>query len=88
VSKDLIRKELFDYTSTTLTLLGGYNTILFIINPSIIILVIITRATVAGAVEVAAVEAAVKDIITLLLKIITIIQEAKIIRVKIINPIN
>jgi hypothetical protein len=53
-----------------------------------IILVIITSATVAGAVEVAAVKTAVKIIITLLLKIIAIIIEAKIIRVKTINPIN
>jgi len=51
-------------------------------------LVIITSATVAGAVEVTAVETAVKVIITLLLKIIAIIIKAKIIRVKIINPIN
>jgi len=79
----LIKKELFDRTPTTLTLLGGYGTILFIINLSIIILVIITNETVTGAVEVNAVEAAVKVIITLLLKIITII-----IRVRIINPIN
>jgi len=88
VSKGLIRKELFDYTPTILTLLGGYSIILFIINPSTIILVIITNATLAGAVEVAAVKTAVKIIITLLLKIITIIIKAKIIRVKIINPIN
>jgi len=65
VSKDLIKKELFDYTSTILTLLGGYSIILFIINPSIIILIIITSATVAGAAEVAAVKTAVKIIITL-----------------------
>ncbi len=86
--KGLIRKELFDYTPTILTLLGGYGIILFIINPSTIILVIITSATVAGAVEVAAVKTVIKIIITLLLKIITIIIEAKIIRVRTINPIN
>jgi len=88
VSKGLIRKELFDRTLTTLTSLGGYSTILFIINPSIIILVIITSATVAGAVEVTAVKVAVEVIITLLLKIIAIIIETKIIRVRTINPIN
>ncbi len=86
--KGLIRKKLFDYTSTILTLLGGYGIILFIINPSIIILVIITSATVAGAVEVTAVKIAVKIIITLLLKIIAIIIKTKIIKVKTINPIN
>jgi membrane protein implicated in regulation of membrane protease activity len=84
----LIKKELFDRTSTILTLLGGYNTILSIISPSIIILVIITSATAAGAVEVAAVKTAVKVIIILLLKIIAIIIEAKIIKIKTINPIN
>jgi len=88
VFKGLIRKKLFDYTSTILTLLGGYGIILFIINPSIIILVIITSATVAGAVEVTAVKIAVKIIITLLLKIIAIIIKTKIIKVKTINPIN
>jgi len=51
-------------------------------------LAIITSATVAGAVEVTAVKAAVRVIITLLLKIITIIIEAKIIKVRTINPIN
>jgi len=86
VSKDLIKKGLFDRTPTTLTLLGGYGTILFIISPSIIILTIITSATVAGAVEVTAVEAAVGVIITL--EIITIIIKAKIIKVRTINPIN
>ena len=88
MSKGLIRKELFNYIFTILTLLGGYGIILFTINPSIIILVIITSATVAGAVEVAAVKTAVKVIITLLLKIIAIIIEAKIIRVRTINPIS
>jgi len=88
VSKGLIRKELFNYTPIILTLLGGYSTILSIISPSIIILVIITSATVAGAVEVAAVKAAVGVIIILLLKIIVIIIKAKIIRVRIINPIS
>ncbi len=86
MSKDLIKKGLFDRTPTTLTLLGGYGTILFIISPSIIILTIITSATVAGAVEVTAVEAAVGVIITL--EIITIIIKAKIIKVRTINPIN
>jgi len=85
VSKGLIRKKLFDYTPTILTLLGGYGTILFIINPSIIILVIIISATVAGAVEVTAVKIIIKIIITLLLKIIAIIVKTKIIKVKTIN---
>ena len=44
--------------------------------------------TIAGVVEVAAVKMAVKVIIILLLKIITIIIEAKIIRVRIISLIN
>ena len=88
MSKGLIRKELFDRTLTTLTSSGGYGTILFIVNPSIIILAIITSATVAGAVEVTAVKVAVEVIITLLLKIIAIIIETKIIRVRTINPIN
>jgi len=83
VSKNLIKKELFDRTSIILTLLRGYNTILFIISPNIIILVIITSATVADAFKVAAIKTAVKVII-----ILTIIIKAKIIRVKIINPIN
>ncbi len=86
--KGLIKKELFDYTLITLTSLGGYSTILFIINPNIIILTIVISATVTGAVEVTAVKTAVGVIIILLLKIITIIIEAKIIKVKIINPIN
>jgi len=85
VSKDLIKKELFDRTPITLTLLGGYYIILFIISINIIILTIITRATIAGAFRVIIVKTAVKII---LLKIITIIIEAKIIRVKIINLIN
>ncbi len=86
MSKDLIRKGLFNRTPTILTLLGGYGTILFIISPSIIILAIIINTTVTGAVEVAAVEAAVGA--KIILKIITIIIKAKIIRVKIINPIS
>jgi len=52
-------------------------------------LIIITSAPVASAVKVAVIKTAVEVIIILLLKIIIIIiKKARIIKVKIINPIN